>query len=345
MAHAGREIGIPKQLFGYDQKEKTDQRTIAGPCCWTKNIPTRSSIRGYVVIIKTSEAGQIEMNYLYYPGCSLEGTGRDCQESFFAVCSALNIDIEELNDWGCCGSSVAKSLDKELAEELPAQTLISANRQNPDSDLVMLCPACSLNHQTRILEAEDKDSLKDQLSISRVPEIKQFIEVLAFEPEIEDLKEKITHPLSGIRALPYYGCLIARPRKLHGSESVERPTVMEDIIRLTAADPIDFAYKTDCCGGTLILSREKIALRMCGELLKEIRAASPDCIVVSCPLCHLILDGKQKVVEKEVGEEFGIPVLYITQLLGIAMGLSYKDLGIHRLVTSPQDLLAKIEIG
>ena len=283
------------------------------------------------------------MSYLYYPGCSLEGTGRDCQESFFAVCSALNIDIEELNDWGCCGSSVAKSLDKELAQELPSQTLISANRQNPDSDLVMLCPACSLNHQTRILEAEDKETLKDQLSISRVPEIKQFIEVLAFETDAEELKEKITRPLSGLRVLPYYGCLIARPRKLYSTESVERPTVMEDLIRLTEAEPIDFAYKTDCCGGTLILSREKIALRMCGELLKQIKAASPDCIVVSCPLCHLILDGKQKVVEKEVGENFGIPVLYITQLLGVAMGLNYKDLGIHRLVTWPQDLLAKIE--
>jgi heterodisulfide reductase subunit B len=341
--HAGRKIGIPKQFFGYDQKEKADQRTIAGPFCRTEDFPSRSSIRGHSVIVKTSEAGQIEMSYLYYPGCSLEGTGRDCQESFFAVCSALNIEIEEMNDWGCCGSSVAKSLDKELAEELPAQTLISANRQNPDSDLVMLCPACSLNHQTRILEAQDKDSLRDQLSISRVPEIKQFIEVLAFETEAEELKEKITHSLSGLRVLPYYGCLIARPKKLHGTESVERPTVMENLIRLTGADPIEFAYKTDCCGGTLILSREKIALRMCGELLKEIKATGPDCIVVSCPLCHLILDGKQKVVEKEVGEKFGIPVLYITQLLGIAMGLSYKDLGIHRLVTSPKDLLAKIE--
>lgn len=283
------------------------------------------------------------MSYLYYPGCSLEGTGRDCQESFFAVCSALNIDIEELNEWGCCGSSVAKSLDKELAEELPSQTLISANRQNPESDLVMLCPACSFNHHSRILEVQDKDSLKNQLSISRVPEIKQFIEVLAFDTDAQEVKEKITHSLSGIRVLPYYGCLIARPRKLHGTESVEKPTVIEKLIRLTEADPIDFLYKTDCCGGTLILSREKVALRMCGELLKEIRATNPDCIVVSCPLCHLILDGKQKVVEKEIGEKFGIPVLYITQLLGIAMGLNHKELGIHRLVTPTQDLFAKIQ--
>ncbi|NNK93785.1 MAG: CoB--CoM heterodisulfide reductase iron-sulfur subunit B family protein [Desulfobacterales bacterium] len=282
------------------------------------------------------------MSYLYYPGCSLEGTGRDCQESFFAVCSALNIDIEELDEWQCCGSSVAKSFDKELAEALPSKTLINANKQNPDSDLVMLCPACSLNHQLRILEARDEASLKNELSISRVPEVKQFIEVLAFDTNAEDVKEKLTISLRGIRALPYYGCLIARPRKLHGTESHERPTVLEDLIRLTGADPIDFTYKTDCCGGTLILSREKIALRMCGELLKEAKAAKPDCIVVSCPLCHLILDAKQKVVEKEIGEKIGIPVLYITQLLGIAMGLNDKDLGIQRLVTPPKGLLNKI---
>ena len=282
------------------------------------------------------------MNYLYYPGCSLEGTGRECEESFLAVCSSLGIGIEELKDWECCGSSVAKSLDKKLAKEQPSKTLTLANKQNPDLDLVMLCPACSLNHQLRIQGARDEESLKEELSISRIPTIKQFIEVLAFDTEAEEIEKRITRSLTGIKVLPYYGCLIVRPQRLHGTVSHENPTVMEDIIRLTGADPVQFAYKTDCCGGTLVLSRERIALRMCGNILKEAKALNPDCIVVSCPLCHLILDAKQKAVEKELGEEIGIPVLYLTQLLGLALGIDHDSLGIKRLVTSPEALLKKI---
>ena len=282
------------------------------------------------------------MNYLYYPGCSLEGTGRDCEESFLAVCSTLNINIEELDDWQCCGSSVAKSLDKELAEELPARTLKIANQQNADSDLVMLCPACSLNHLLRVNEAKDEAALKEELSIDRIPEIKQFIEILAFDTDAETIKSTITQSLAGLKVVPYYGCLIARPRRLNGIQSHERPSAMEDLIRLTDAEAIDFPYKTDCCGGTLILSREKIALKMCADLLKRIKAREPDCIVVSCPLCHLILDAKQKTVEKESGETFGIPVLYLTQLLGIAMGIDAKRLGLQRLVTPPDKILSKI---
>ncbi len=282
------------------------------------------------------------MNYLYYPGCSLEGTGREYEESFLAVCSVLGIGIEELKDWECCGASVAKSLDKNLAEELSANTLTLADKQNPGLDLLMLCPACSLNHQLRIQDAKDEESLKKELSISRIPKIKQFIEVLAFDTKAEEIKKKITRQLTGIRVLPYYGCLISRPLKLSGTVSHENPTVLEDIIELTGADLVDFAYKTDCCGGTLLLSREKIALKMCGTILKEAKAVKPDCIVVSCPLCHLTLDAKQRVVEKELGEEIGIPILYITQLLGIALGIDHKSLGIQRLVTSPESLLKKI---
>ncbi len=171
------------------------------------------------------------MNYLYYPGCSLEGTGRDCEESFLAVCSALDINIEELNDWECCGSSVAKSLDKELAQELPARTLRIANQQNADSDLVMLCPACSLNHQLRVSEAQDEATLKEELSIERIPEIKQFIEILAFDTDAETITRTITRSLAGLKVVPYYGCLIARPRRLNGIQSHERPSAMEDLIR------------------------------------------------------------------------------------------------------------------
>jgi len=282
------------------------------------------------------------MNYLYYPGCSLEGTGRECEESFLAVCSKLGIGVEELKDWECCGASVAKSLDKNLAEELSANTLAIADKQNPGLDLLMLCPACSLNHQLRIEDAKDEESLKKELSISRIPKIKQFIEVLAFDTEAEEIRKKITHQLTDLRVLPYYGCLIARPLKLSGTASHENPAVLEEIIGLTGADLVDFAYKTDCCGGTLLLSREKIALKMCGTILKEAKAVKPDCIVVSCPLCHLTLDAKQKVVEKELGEEIDIPILYITQLLGIALGIDHKSLGIQRLVTSPESLLKKI---
>lgn len=280
------------------------------------------------------------MKYLYYPGCSLKGAAIDYDESFQAVASSLGIEIKEMEDWECCGATVAKSVDKELSETLPLSTLKSADKE--EKDLLMLCPSCYVNHLQVKLKAQDDKAFMEQLSLGQIPEIKQLLEVLAFDVDVEEIKKLVIKPLKGIKVLPYYGCLTVRPFRLGGKESHENPKVMENIIEATGAQPVFFPYKVDCCGGTLLLSKEKTALKLCANILKQAKKLSPDCIVVSCPLCHFMLDAKQRTIEKELKEKLNLPVLYITQLLGLALGIDEKKLGIQRLVTSPKRLLQKI---
>lgn len=281
------------------------------------------------------------MKYLYYPGCSLKGTAIDYEESFLAVASLLSIEIKEIEDWECCGASVAKSVSKELSETLPAKTLIKADKE--EMDLLMPCASCYQVHLQIVHKTQDDTAFMQGLSLSQIPKVKHLLEVLAFDIGAEEIKRRISRPLKGIRALPYYGCLIVRPFPLAGRESLENPKVMECIIEASGAQSIFFPYKVDCCGGTLILSREKVALKLCAMILKEAKRLSPDCIVVACPLCHFMLDAKQRAVEKELGEKIRLPILYITQLLGIALGIDYKRLALHRLITSPKIFLQKIK--
>lgn len=281
------------------------------------------------------------MKYLYYPGCSLKGTAIDYEESFKALAPLLGIEIKELNDWGCCGATVARSMSSELADHLPSKAL----RQGADEgmDLLMLCPNCYLNHRRVLGRLEEDICARPDPSLPGLPEVRQLLEVLAFDIGPEEIKKKLVYSLSGIKALPYYGCLTVRPYLPGGTESRENPQIMERMIDITGAQPVVFPYKVDCCGGALLLTKEKVALKLAGTILKEAKRLSPDCLVVACPLCHFMLDAKQSAIERELGEKIEIPVLYITQLLGIAMGIDHNKLGIPRLITSPKGLLCKLD--
>ncbi len=277
------------------------------------------------------------MKYLYYPGCSLKGTARDFEESFKAIAPDLGIEIEEPGDWGCCGATVAKSLSKELAERLPLKTLEQAAKAN--RELLTLCPNCYLNHQQALDRLRKDETAK--ASPSRFPDVKQLLDVLGFDLGPEEIKRRLVCSLAGIKVLPYYGCLTVRPFPPGGTESRENPQIMEKLIALTGAKPLSFPDKVDCCGGGLLLTKEKVALKLAGRILKVARRYAPDCLVVACPLCHFMLDGKQNAIERELGEKIRIPVLYITQLLGLALGVDHIRLGINRLITSPRGLLGK----
>lgn len=282
-----------------------------------------------------------QVKYLYYPGCSLKGTAVDYEESFLAVASHLGIEIKEMEDWQCCGASVAKSMNKELSEAFPTKTLVRAAKE--EMDLLMPCSSCYQVHLQMIHKIRDDAALVEELSLSRIPKVKHLLEVLAFDIGAEEIKQRVIQPFNGIKVLPYYGCLITRPLPLAGIESRENPKAMEAIIAATCAQPVSFPYKVDCCGGALLLSREKVALKLCGTILNEAKRLSPDCIVVACPLCHFMLDAKQRAVGRELGEKINLPVLYITQLLGLALGLDYRKLGLQRSLTSSKPLLKRIK--
>jgi heterodisulfide reductase subunit B len=285
-------------------------------------------------------AGEDIMGYLYYPGCALKRTAIDYDESFQAVAHILGIEIKELKEWTCCGATVAKSVSKELAESLPLRALKSADEEQ--MDLLTLCPSCHLNHRQMAKRLQEEAAFMDRQSLRGVPKVKQLLEVLAVDVGMEKIKERIFRSLEGIKIVPYYGCLVTRPFPLGKKESMENPRAMESLIEATGAQPVHFPYKSDCCGGGIFLSKEKTALKLSATILKEAGKHSPDCLVVACPLCHFMLDAKQRVIERELGEKIGLPILYVTQLLGIAMGIDHKKLGLHRLITSPRNVTQKI---
>ncbi len=280
------------------------------------------------------------MGYLYYPGCALKGTAIDYDESFQSVAPILGIKIKELKEWVCCGATAVKSVSKELAESLPLQALTSADQEQ--MDLLTLCPSCHINHRQAAMRLHEEAALAERPSLQRIPKVKQLLEVLATDVGTEKIKERIVKSLEGIRIVPYYGCLVARPFPLGETDSLENPLSMESLIEATGAQPVFFPYRTDCCGGGIFLSKERVAIKLSATILKEAKKLSPDCLVVACPLCHFMLDAKQRVIERECREKIGLPILYITQLLGIAMGIDHKKLGLHRLITSPRGFMQKI---
>lgn len=279
------------------------------------------------------------MRYLYYPGCSLKGTARDYEESLLAVAPLLGLELEELQGWRCCGSSAARSKDMEWAQALCARTIAIA--RDRETDLLMACSACYANHLRVLKKALASEGSREGGQQDTGSRVKHLLEVLAFDLGPEEIRRRTVRPLRGMRAVPYYGCLVTRPFPLGGVESLENPRAMEAIIEATGATALSFPPKGDCCGGALLFSREAVALRLTGSLLVQAKELCADCIVVVCPLCHFMLDAKQRAAEKEIKDRFRIPVLYLTQLLGLAMGADPRRLGIYRLMTSAAALLRK----
>lgn len=294
--------------------------------------------------------------YLFYPGCSLEGTARDYAESVRAVARALDLDLRWLDNWECCGASVAKSVDARTADLLPAANLARAGTSDPvaQPDLVTACPACYQNHR-RVAEKTATDSefpawanatLNPRgLHLVGVPRVRHFLEVLVYDVSPDDLQARIQRPLREMRVVPYYGCLLVRPYRLGGVESREAPTALERLIEMCGAVPLPFAARTDCCGGAVLLSRESVAVRLTAKILAEALEFQPDCLVVACPLCHFMLDAKQRAVERVLGKRVGLPVLYFTQLLGLALNLNPRSLGLHRAVFPARSLLRNLGHG
>lgn len=280
------------------------------------------------------------MKYLYYPGCSLRGTAREYEESLFAVAPSLGVELEEIGDWGCCGASVAKAKSKQWAQFLITKNL--ARTQGVPTDILMPCSSCYANHLKVTRELKKDEDLKARCGIDSLPRIAHLLEVMAFDIGEEVVRQRTVRPLNGLRVLPYYGCLVARPFPLGGKESIENPRCMERLILATGAEPLLFPGKLDCCGGSILFSAQRVALRLAGSILEEAFRLSPDCIVVVCPLCHFMLDAKQRAVRKDSQKGFEIPVLYVTQLVGLAMGINPRILGLHRLITSPARLLSRL---
>jgi heterodisulfide reductase subunit B len=271
--------------------------------------------------------------YSYFPGCSLEKMALSYHQSAMQTTRELGVDLKEIEDWNCCGATTYFHVDELLAYTLVARNLAMAEQMG--HDLVAPCSACYKNsYFANAYLKEDRDLFDhinyalepDNLKFSGSIEVKHLMEVFVDDVGLEEIKNKITHPLDGLRVAPYYGCQIVRPRKDH--EDVENPQFFEDLMTAIGADPIDYAYRLRCCGGSLIITSREAALTLVHDLLQGAADREADVIATSCPMCQTNLECYQMQVNQEFGTNFSIPIMYFTQLMGLAMGLPPKKLGI-----------------
>lgn len=278
------------------------------------------------------------MKVSYYPGCSLEGTGREYGESVDAVCEALGIELKELPDWICCGASSAHATDNMLAIALAADNLEIADKAG--LDLVVPCAACY--QRLKVAEKELRAG-KPVEGISRRYEGNFSVKHMGnffWEDVGEKLLSKLVkRPLTGLSPVCYYGCLTARPPRVTDTKNPDDPQEVDNIMKSLGAEVKNWSYKTDCCGGNLVLTRPDIAKKLIQKLFDMAGEAGADCMVVGCPLCHSNLDTRQKEISSEAGREYRVPVFYFTELMGLAFGLHQVEKWLSRHMTDPRPLL------
>jgi len=286
------------------------------------------------------------MKYAYFPGCSLSSSGYDYNLSFKFVARALGIDLVEVKDWVCCGASSAHATSHLLSVALPVLNLSHAERDGFDR-LIAPCLACLSRFKAANVELEHDPDLREK--IDQVFDYKYQRRVKVYHPlevfleiGLEKIREKIRKKLSGLKVACYYGCVFTRPPKIAQFDNVENPQSMDSIVRTLGATPMEWSFKTECCGVSMTLTRSDIVLKLSNDILREAKEAGANAIAVACPLCQANLDGRQRQIEETYNVRYGIPILYITQLMGFAFGAFPKEVGIQKLITSPREALGPI---
>ena len=274
----------------------------------------------------------------YYPGCSLDGTAREYGESTEAVFKTLGIELKELDDWNCCGSSSAHVTNDLLAVSLPARNLEIADKAG--LDLVVPCAACYQRlkfAEKELLAGKDIDGISRQYEGNF--QIKHLVDFMWENVGEETINAKIKKPLSDLKAVCYYGCLTTRPPKITDARNPEDPQTMDKVLKSLGADVKNWSYKTDCCGGNLILTRPDIASKLIQKLLDMAEEAGADCIVAGCPMCFSNLDSRQKEISKKSGKEYKTPIFYISELMGLAFDDPAAKKWFKRHIVDPIPLL------
>lgn len=287
------------------------------------------------------------MKLAYYPGCTLHGTAREYNASTKAVCKAVGVDLVEIDDWNCCGALEA-IFDKELSMGLSARNNFKA--QKTGLDLVVPCSICS--HNLSRADTAMKNDEAFRIKIERAlgekyngVKIKHLLDVIVNEIGTDVISGKFTKSLKGIKAVAYYGCLLVRPSEISKFDNPENPMSLDNLIISTGADCPPFTQKTKCCGGNLLMSKQDYAFIMTKKLFDEAKATGANCVVVACPMCHMLLDGQQAMIEKAHNTIIDMPVLYFTQLIGLAMGLGEKELELDKNMVSAAKLIRSIGSG
>jgi len=276
----------------------------------------------------------VNMEFGYYPGCALHGSSNDYEKSIRACMKALNTGLKELDDWICCGATAAHSLNHKLSVALPARNLAIAERDGVESVLAP-CPMCSMELIKAGRALRENEPMRREMSeivelkVEGKTDVINLIQV--FERiGVDAIKAAVKTPLDDLKPACYYGCLLTRPAKVVQFDDCERPRSMESILEALGAAPVEWNYATECCGAGLTMANEATVLELANKILKNAAGSGANCIVVACPMCHVNLDMKQSAVERRYDTEHNLPIYYLSDLVGLALGLNKKELAIDK---------------
>ncbi|GAB6008366.1 CoB--CoM heterodisulfide reductase iron-sulfur subunit B family protein [Dysgonomonas reticulitermitis] len=274
----------------------------------------------------------------FYPGCSLKGTSSEYAQSTLALAKAFDINLKEITDWNCCGATAAHNMNHELAIALPARVLALAEKEGM-SEIVVPCAACYNRLSVTQHELNKDKGLKTRVSdILRMP-LSGNIEILNVMQFIDKyiagkIEEKVTNPFNQ-QVVCYYGCLLVRPHEILNFDRLEDPQSMDTLMTKIGATPMEWGYKTECCGAGFSVSRTDIVAKLSGKIVKDAIDREAKAIIVACPMCQSNLDMRRPHINSYLKMKTDIPVLYITQAIGLAVGISREELGLKKLFVAP----------
>jgi len=285
------------------------------------------------------------MSLAYYPGCSLRHSSAEFDRSTRRVLAVLGVEYEDVPDWTCCGSTPAHMMDHLLAQALAARNLRQASEVG--DELLAPCPSCYQREKNAEIEIHKSDEFRAEVNEVLDKPYTGHVVVYAL-PEFlikfvgeEKIASSVKTDLSQLRVVPYYGCLLGRPSELTGECDNEQPMMMDLILQAAGVDVKWWNYKTECCGASVGMPKMEIQRRLSGKILDQALAAGADAIVVCCPLCHVNLDLKQAQINHYLGTNYEVPILYLSQVLGLALGLSADDVMLNKNVVDPEPLVKK----
>ncbi|MBI4595925.1 MAG: CoB--CoM heterodisulfide reductase iron-sulfur subunit B family protein [Candidatus Tectomicrobia bacterium] len=286
------------------------------------------------------------MRYSYFPGCSLHGMASEYDLSFKAVCKAMDIQLEEVKDWNCCGTGPKVAKSKLLAIALPVQNLVQVEK-GTSREVLMPCASCFSTHKNALHQIERDPDLKKKIDqileeqYQGTVKISHPLEILTANGGLRKIKSLVKRKLEGLKVVCYYGCLLTRPPKVMKFDHYEYPLSMDKIMDALEIESLDWSYKTECCGASLAVSQPELVLKLCHDILTDAKARGAEAIVTACPLCHGNLDARQEQIEARFSAKLQMPVFYFTQLMGLAFGCDIRELGLHKHLVEPSALLAQ----
>lgn len=293
--------------------------------------------------------------YIFYPGCSLQRSARSYLDSLMAIRDRLGIQLDEIKDWNCCGATEYVAVHHLAAFALVGRNLALAAKQVNGTNTVMAaCSACYLNLAKTDSYMRQDSNLNQQVNTALAAgglqytpgtlKVRHLLDVIVHEVGVEKIKSNVVRPLTGLRVAPYYGCMIARPDREHRWDNVEHPMALDRVMKALGAEVVDYPLKTHCCGGHMT----QISLPTAYELIRRLVHAATnyraDVIVTLCPMCQLNLDAYQNDVNRHFHTDYHMPVLYFTQLMGLAFGLEAESLGVGKEFVSAGKALSRIGV-